>query len=208
MTAHLSLAGDEHARTYHSFDSVQELEDHVHDPNHRYPEEYLHSLNASGLPPHILRLKPGMPIVLLRNINPGQGLANGTRLVVERLCDKFIVGSIANGCQTWVRRRLPVFIPRCNLQPSDNPFPFTLTRRQFSVCAAFAITINKAQGQTFERVGIFLPKPCFSHGQLYVAMSRVGSPAGVTIMALPKDGGGPGPGEPTTANVVYTEVLR
>ena len=40
--------------------------------------------------------------------------------------------------------------------------------------AAFAMTINKAQGQTLQRVGIYLDTPCFSHGQLYVAASRVG----------------------------------
>ena len=41
---------------------------------------------------------------------------------------------------------------------------------------AFAMTINKVQGQTLERVGIYLPEPCFTHGQLYVAASRVGLP--------------------------------
>ena len=34
------------------------------------------------------------------------------------------------------------------------------------------MTINKSQGQTFDKVGIFLDIPCFSHGQLYVAFSR------------------------------------
>ena len=34
------------------------------------------------------------------------------------------------------------------------------------------MTINKAQGQTFERVGIYLPTPVFMHGQSYVAFSR------------------------------------
>ena len=38
------------------------------------------------------------------------------------------------------------------------------------------MTINKAQGQTLERVGIHLPEPCFTHGQLYVATSLVGLP--------------------------------
>jgi ATP-dependent DNA helicase PIF1 len=54
--------------------------------------------------------------------------------------------------------------------------PFTLRRRQFPVRLAFAMTINKAQGQTLKMVGIFLPKPVFTHGQLYVAMSRIRCP--------------------------------
>jgi len=64
--------------------------------------------------------------------------------------------------------------------------------------------VNKAQGQTFEHVGIFLPRPCFSHGQLYVAMSRVGEASGVTIMSMAEraDCGGT-----FTDNVVYHEVL-
>jgi ATP-dependent DNA helicase PIF1 len=42
--------------------------------------------------------------------------------------------------------------------------PFTLRRRQFPVRPTFAMTINKAQGQTLKMVGIFLPKPVFTHG--------------------------------------------
>ena len=46
------------------------------------PQEYLNGLCVPGLPPHHLRLKPGMPIILLRNISPAQGLCNGTRMLV------------------------------------------------------------------------------------------------------------------------------
>lgn len=44
-----------------------------------YPDEYLNSLNPSGMPPHKLILKPGMPVMLLRNLNPLGGDCNGTR---------------------------------------------------------------------------------------------------------------------------------
>ena len=50
---------------------------------------------------------------------------------------------------------------------------FTLTRRQFPIKPPCAMTINKSEGQTLKKVGIYLPQSVFTHGQLYVAMSKV-----------------------------------
>ena len=49
------------------------------------------------------------------------------------------------------------------------------------------MTINKAQGQTIPHVGIFLPDPVFSHGQLFVALSRATSKQLVKVLAYPTD---------------------
>ena len=65
-----------------------------------------------------------------------------------------------------------VFLNRITLH-SDNEYPFTFKRRQFSISLAFVMTLNKAQGQTFSNVLIDLQKDVFSHGQLYVAILRV-----------------------------------
>ena len=65
------------------------------------------------------------------------------------------------------------------------------------------MTINKAQGQTLRRVGVFLPTPCFSHGQLYVAASRVGLPEHLRF-AVPRD---EATGRFRTRNVVFREAL-
>ncbi|KAH9547373.1 hypothetical protein CY35_11G030800 [Sphagnum magellanicum] len=79
----------------------------------------------------------------------------------------------------------------------------------FPVRPAFAMTINKAQGQTLKMVGIFLPKPVFTHGQLYVAMSRIGCPEGVKMLVTDgwENAHEDAPAGVYTRNVVYTEVL-
>ena len=79
-----------------------------------------------------------------------------------------------------------------------------MKRKQFPVRPAFDITANKAQGQTLKKIGIFLQQPFFSHGQLYVAMSRVGSRDSLRIF-LSRDS----PDDVVhTHNVVYPEVLH
>lgn len=91
--------------------------------------------------------------------------------------------------------------------------PIAFERKQFPLRPAFAMTINKSQGQTLDRVSLFLPSPVFTHGQLYVALSRVSSPTAVHIfLPLPNPNphsrNAPLPPPNITRNVVYTEVLN
>jgi ATP-dependent DNA helicase PIF1 len=147
----------------------------------------------------------GCPIILLRNLTGG--LANGTRLIVTRLGDRVIEARVATGPS----KGEVVCIPRLGITPSDSSMPFKLRRLQFPVRPAFAMTINKSQGQTLRMVGVHLPKSVFCHGQLYVALSRVGNKQAVRVLV---EGGWVEQGEfdnvPEglyTANVVYREVL-
>ncbi|GFY13503.1 ATP-dependent DNA helicase [Trichonephila clavipes] len=72
-----------------------------------------------------------------------------------------------------------VLLPRIPMIPSDSPIPFKLL--QFPIRLAFAMTINKSQGQTMKICGLNLEIPCFSHGQLYVACSRVEKPSNLFV---------------------------
>ncbi|KAF0703444.1 ATP-dependent DNA helicase [Aphis craccivora] len=78
-----------------------------------------------------------------------------------------------------------------------NEYPFEFKRVQFPVKLCFAMSINKAQGQTMKAAGIDISDPCFTHGQFYVACSRVNSEKNLYIYA---------PGE-ITNNIVYKEIL-
>ena len=187
-------------RKYFSADTILE-----HDRNSMYPTEYLNKLNLSGIPPHCIELFVGCPIMLLKNI--AGGLANGTRLIVTKIMARLIEAKVATGPS---KDRI-VLIPRLNHTPSNpEKMPFTLQRRQFPVRPAFAMTINKSQGQTFKHIGIFLRDSVFSHGQLYVALSRVGTRSGVNIMV--KDGwkecSGNAPAGVYTQNIVFREVFN
>ena len=86
------------------------------------------------------------------------------------------------------------------LIPSDTELPFDFSRLQFLIRPSFCITINKAQGQSLDYVSIWLgDEHVFTHGQLYVALSRVSELKNIKIATNnPKL---------LTRNVVYKEVL-
>ena len=166
------------------------------DNDYHLPVEFLQSLAPAGLPPSILQLKKGAPIILLRNLLPKQGLCNGTRMVITHLNPSCIEAAIIGGSFNGQKRCLF----RTKLTTKEGDYPFLLTRTQFPIRLCFAMTINKAQGQSFEKVGIDLRSPCFSHGQLYVALSRVTNVSHLSILFK-------NPESEQTSNIVYPEIL-
>ncbi|KAD4586012.1 hypothetical protein E3N88_23613 [Mikania micrantha] len=83
--------------TYTSTDNVIPLTGSQGDIKVLYPLEYLNLLNFSGLPPHSLELKLNAPIILFRNINPKEGLRNGTRMIITQLLPRLVEARIMTG---------------------------------------------------------------------------------------------------------------
>jgi len=90
-------------------------------------------------------------------------------------------------------------LPRIKLTRSEEELPFILQHTKFPICLCYAMTVNKSQDQSLEHVGIYLYTLASTHGQLYVALSRVISVNGLTLL----------PSEQTltlTPMIVYREV--
>ncbi|XP_034936338.1 ATP-dependent DNA helicase PIF1-like [Chelonus insularis] len=155
-------------RIYTSVDSTENCDNEG--INDAILPEYLNTLNPPNFPPHELQFRVNTILMVIRNLNVSEGLCNGTRLLLLELKTNLLKCKILNGDKVGEI----VFINRITLY-CENIYPFTFKRRQFPVTLAFAMTINKAQGPTFNKIGIDSTKNIFSHGQLYVALSRVRS---------------------------------
>lgn len=130
---------------------------------------FLNSIVIKNFPQHRLTLKISVLVVVLRIINEPIGLCNGTHVTINRLGDYLLEGRII---MTGSHIGEPVCIPRIVLTGRSTIWPFTLQRRQFPVrvCYAMSMTINKCQGQTLNKVGIYLWEPVFTPGQLYMLL--------------------------------------
>ena len=101
-------------------------------------------------------------------------------------------------------------LPRWRMETSAAQLGFTLTRKQFPIMPAFCTTINKIQGHTMNKIGIYLDRAIFAHGQLYVALSRAIGPHAVLLMIQETQTQGKNSNNDNyhTLNIVHRELFQ
>ena len=131
-----------------------------------------------------LKLKKGAQIMMLNNDSYGQWI-NGTIGRVKKFAkdeegEAVIIADLDNGetveiaPYTW---KIYKFFLKNEELRSEEVGSF----RQYPVRLAFAVTIHKSQGKTFEKVVIDVGRGTFAHGQMYVALSRCTTLEGIVL---------------------------
>jgi len=112
------IPGEE--KVYLSYDSMVTRNNNNNAIEDVHTPEFLNTIIASGLLMHKLKLKIGVPVMLLRNLDTQYGLCNETRLIITRMGRFVLEGKIISGSNVGDK----VFIPRLSLSPSDVRIPF------------------------------------------------------------------------------------
>jgi ATP-dependent DNA helicase PIF1 len=146
----------------------------------QYPLEIIAAMQMTGAPPGVLRLKVGARYMIIKNMQ--DGVFNGVRCQLISFAGTmcvFVKLLSGPGIGTTI------LLPRCvfTISTEASGLPFNVRRRQFPLIPAFAVTVHKAQGQTLQRVGLYLTNPIFTHGQLYTAMSRTRGWQHITVFS-------------------------
>lgn len=197
-------------RYYHSIDAVA-----VDTANQGIdvPADVLNKVDVSGLPPHELALKVCSVMIIIRNMDVPNGLVNGQRFLVTKMCDNCLQLMFLSGSRVGQT----AFVHRVKLYSDDQDYPVKFSRHQFPLRLAYALSINKSQGnehnsfdceigcclrQTLKFVGLDLHEECFGHGMLYTGISRATSSKNVKVLLHPSKAA------KTARNIVQKEIFR
>ena len=129
-------------------------------------EDFFNIISKPNSPPHELHLKSGEECYIMRNISPNGGLLNNTMVKVIEITRRLIKVLILANNQVH-------YIPRINFTMSLPRKNFSITRIQFPLRSGYSRTVNRSQGTTLDKLGLDMREEPFSHGQLFVALSRV-----------------------------------
>ena len=127
---------------------------------------YKNKLNKTCQYPKQLNICIGCQVLLLTNLNLKSGLCNGSRGIVVKFHNSRPVVKFRNGIQTVIDHS----IQEIKINPKTS-----VTRSQIPLVLAYAITIHKSQGSSLDCAQIDIGREIFTHGQAYVALSRIRS---------------------------------
>lgn len=128
-----------------------------------------------------LVLKDGASVMHLIN-KPESGLVNGTLGTLKIEGNKYYFINSEDGTETLIERHEFKKIRYVLGDDGEIKEEVIASLKQFPIKLAYAITINKSQGLTFDKMTLDLTRECFADGQEYVALSRVRKPSGLTII--------------------------
>jgi hypothetical protein len=188
-----------------------------------YPEEFVRSLNISGVPPGVLQLKVGARYIIIRNIDHAHGIVNGAHVLCTLLSTRHFIGEAAHCTSHHLKHSQQcqftlsagsllygphagnrVMLPRMTyiITPSQSHLPFAVMRRQFALIPGYAYTVHRSQGSSLDQLGIYFNGAPFCHGLLYTALSRVRGDWRSIRVHVPTDSA------PSLQNCVKQHVLQ
>ncbi len=163
-----------------------------------YPQEIVSAMRFPGAPAGCLKLKLGARYMIIKNMM--KAVFNGVRCqLVAFAGTKCVFVKLISGPGSGSTILLPACVFTINSDQSG--LPFIIRRRQLPMIVAFAVTIHKAQGQTLTKVGLHITREFFTHGQLYVALSRTRGWANIVVHSSLPDAF-------TLKNYVCSRILR
>lgn len=188
-----------------------------------YPEDFVRSLNISGVPPGTLQLKVGARYIIIRNIDYANGIVNGAQVLCTSVTTRHFIGATPhctahNHCHCQPRlftmaagtilygphAGTRVMLPRMTfiITTSQSHLPFSIMRRQYALIPGYAYTVHRSQGSTLDLLGIYFNGAPFCHGLLYTALSRVRGEWRSITVHVPTDSA------PALHNCVRQHVLQ
>jgi hypothetical protein len=186
--------------SYDEFCQVDDPHGHI---GRMVTRDVMNSFTDSGkCPPHQVVLKVNDLCILMRAVNKEEKFTTNTRVLVVAITQNIVrVCTLDPSYRRYCN--LPRFLFKLRL-----PFgkSFTMTRRQFPLRLAYALTMNKCQGQTLERCVVDLTHPPFMHGHLNVALSRIRNASQIALYVT-SDQYVDDSTDVYTVNVVYPEIL-
>ena len=162
---------------------MQSVDECIDDDDKKtFDAKQLNKIEASGIPPFRLPLKKNACIILIRNLNLKHRHFNGAQCISEEIKPHVIKAKLLDG-----GKYSEIFIPKIPIVCSDTNFPANFRRTQFPILLVYYLTFNRAQGQSLKRVGIQLDQSAFTHGLLYIGISRSGDLVCISIYAYQSD---------------------